>query len=1120
MPVSPRGGISSATPQLSPQLRPYVFHGTALTERGSHATGDCPFCDREGKFSVEVCTGLWRCLVCGTGTAAGGGNTLVFVRLLYEQAYAAVYGSTCPRDRTGSPITGQNGMAKAPPYPAPDNAAYAGRGGFPATVAADRRLLSPDTVATWGICPAADGTWLVPGYGPDGRLDQVYRRTRIREKGEWVWRLLPTPGIWAEGKVHALHLPANDYDLARPNIMVCEGPWDGMALWEVWPSDGTTNIVAVPGCNVWRDEWTELCRGKHVTLLYDSDHPRVYGGRTSRAGYDGMIRVARRLSGVAASVSWLRWGPDGYHPERPTGWDVRDELSTAENRKDAMRGILARVEHVPHEWFNLTAPTATNGQLHQAGSSTEAIPCHTWDECIEAWREAARLRQDLIDAIAVTLAVCASTQQAGNQLFLDLIGSPGSGKCLGEGTPVLMWDGYVKSVEDVRIGDMLVGPDSIPRTVTGVSSGEEELYVVTPTKGEPYVVNESHILSLVMSHKVRKYKKNSIVNISVKDYIEEDCVFMDSAKGWRAGVDWPARSVDIHPYFLGVWLGDGTTASPSVTTTDQEIVEFLQDYSRELGLLAKVRHQDNHTYVVSVTGRRGSSSVLRRMMRRHGLLGNKHIPHTYKVNSREVRLQLLAGILDTDGTQHSGGFLYTSELEHLARDVAFVARSLGLAAYISRTKSWCMYKNERREGMYWNVSISGDCSVIPTKIPRKKAGRRRQVKDVLRTGIQIDSVGPGRYYGFTLDGDGLFLLGDFTVTHNTTICQGLLVSSQCIHVECMTKILSGWKKPDDESKDCSFLARANNKTWVTCEFDVLGSSPEYHQLMGKVRRIFDGETSATYGNDDKDRIYTGLRTPWIRAGTQKMMDRMADYDQSQLGDRFLRFIITDPENGERREIARSALQLERSAMLDRSNGTTGSTVDLKTRRAHALTGGYVDWLRANAEEKISQVDVPRYAEDYFLDLAELCADLRARPNEDKRKVDNHDIKEMPTRLARQYIRLAVCLAVVLNKFSVDTEVLRIVRKVALDTSAGHSLKIVGWLCTPNPRGNGRTYQECGGLMEATLAAWTNMTVERLLNYLTFLRRIDVLQLVRTPQTNGSWLLTERVFGLYLRIMRG
>jgi len=354
----------------------------------------------------------------------------------------------------------------------------------------------------------------------------------------------------------------------------------------------------------------------------------------------------------------------------------------------------------------------------------------------------------------------------------------------------------------------------------------------------------------------------------------------------------------------------------------------------------------------------------------------------------------------------------------------------------------------------------------------------------------------------------------------TTICKGLLVSGHCVHVENMTKLISGFKKPGEDDKDCSFLARANNKTWITCEFDTLGSSPQYHELMGKVRRIFDGETSATYGNDDKDRVYSALRTPWIRAGTPKMMD----YDQSQLGDRFVRFLLTDPGQEDKRGIAKMALRNERQAMVETANCMAGSVTDPKTRRAHALTGGYVDWLRAYAEELIGRVIVPEYVEDYCVDLAEMSADLRARPQgHGKRFADpseSHNYKELPTRLARQNIRMATCLAVVLNRPSVDAEVLRIVRRLALDTAAGHSLSIVRWLCSPNLDGSGATYQDGDGLFGGMLEQWTGMDRDRLTRYLLFLREIGVLEMVQHRHMGNSWKLTDRMRELYARVMGG
>lgn len=749
-------------------LRPYLFHGVDLATRGSHAVGDCPFCGREGKFSVDVSTGLWRCFVCGSGTDAGGGNGLVFIRLLYERVAFGIAQDAVSPAVGGVPAPARNNGARA---------ACAILEAFYAAVAKDRGLADPATAAAWGVAAARDGAWLVPGYGTDGRLDQVYRRVQIQDGGKWSWRLLPTPGVWAEGKVHSLHLPVDDFDPARPNIVICEGPWDAMALWEVWDRGAeNTNIVAVPGCNVWRDEWTEMCRGKCVTLMFDSDHPRVVSGRTFRAGYDGMVRITKRLSGAAASVRWLRWGPEGWDESKPSGWDVRDELigwDTEPVRRAALNQLLLKVEDAPREWFSPSSPSS-NGQAHTRG--VESASCSEWVTCRDAWADAMQWRKDLSDALAVLLAVCASTQQAGNQLFLQLIGSAGSGK--------------------------------------------------------------------------------------------------------------------------------------------------------------------------------------------------------------------------------------------------------------------------------------------------------------------------------------------------TTLCDGLLVSTHCYHLEHLTGFFSGWKKPGEDGKDCSLIARINGKTLITPEADVLVSSPRFREVMSQQRRIFDGRSNATYKNLDVDRVYEGLRTPWIMAGTPAMMD----YDQSHLGDRFLRMIIDDPSEVERRAILRRAARSEREAILDAVNGT-GSVVDSKTRRAHALTGGYVDWLRARVEEKLTQISISEDAEEYCIDLAELSADLRARPNEDKTKTETYDVKELPTRLARQNIRLASCLAVVLNKCEVDSEVLSIVRRVALDTAVGHSLNIVRWMCSPNPKSNYRLYQECGGLTQQSLEMWTGMGAERMKKYLNFLRKIDVLQWREIRQSHGAWMLTDRVYDLYLRVAR-
>lgn len=356
-----------------------------------------------------------------------------------------------------------------------------------------------------------------------------------------------------------------------------------------------------------------------------------------------------------------------------------------------------------------------------------------------------------------------------------IIAATGTGKCLGEGTPVLLFDGTVKPVEGVAVGDLLMGPDSRPRRVLSLARGRERLYRVVPTKGDPYVVNESHVLSLKLTP-ARAGGGHALVNVTVRDYLSRSATFKHRAKGWRAAVDWPEREVPLDPYLLGLWLGDGLTRRPAISKPDPEVAAAVRGFADAYGLRvvrAEAREGACPTLALSGTPQRWRPNPVYQRLRDLGVVGDRHVPLAYKANSRGVRLGVLAGLLDSDGHQTGGGFDYVSKDRRLALDVAFLCRSLGLAAYVGECEKGCQ---GGFRGRYWRVSISGDCSVVPTRIRRKQAPPRRQVKDVLVTGIAVEPAGVGDYYGFTLDGDGLFLLGDFTVTHNTECYLSLAVS--------------------------------------------------------------------------------------------------------------------------------------------------------------------------------------------------------------------------------------------------------------------------------------------------------------------------------------------------------
>jgi replicative DNA helicase len=338
--------------------------------------------------------------------------------------------------------------------------------------------------------------------------------------------------------------------------------------------------------------------------------------------------------------------------------------------------------------------------------------------------------------------------------FTVIKAQTGIGKSLAPETPVLRYDGKVVRADQVQVGDHLMGPDSKPRKVTDVNLQEGPMYRITPTKGEPFACNEDHILSL------RHTSTGEIKNVVLTDYLKWSKTQKHLWKMWRVGItDFGEYPQDPNfAYALGVYLGDGHKHGPALSMGVKKLE--VANVLIKTGLLEPT----------SITFDRGcfrygmsTKNVVWKYLVDQGSLDERKIPHLFKVNSVDVRRAVLAGLLDTDGSFASGCAEITQKSEQLADDICFVARSLGLAAY----KKAKVVNLET----YYRVTISGDLSEIPCV--RLKFKVREQVKSVLNTGFTVEFIGQGVYRGIMLDGDHLFLLGDFTVTHNTEVMRFL-----------------------------------------------------------------------------------------------------------------------------------------------------------------------------------------------------------------------------------------------------------------------------------------------------------------------------------------------------------
>ncbi|WP_460548066.1 replicative DNA helicase [Hymenobacter daeguensis] len=348
---------------------------------------------------------------------------------------------------------------------------------------------------------------------------------------------------------------------------------------------------------------------------------------------------------------------------------------------------------------------------------------------------------------------------------------PGMGKCLGKGTKVLMFDGDLRNVEDVLPGDLLMGDDSTPRRVLSIARGRENMYWVRQNKGDDYRVNESHILSLKRSRNEGPHRHGDVLNITVRDYLAKGPKFRSNYKGYKVPVEFAAQELPVDPYFLGVWLGDGASDNCRITGQDPEIIDYLHEYAAALNMQVTVGVVENRCNSYGITrGRQGGSIAeysLQDELRQLGVLGNKHIPREYAINSTENRLRLLAGLIDSDGHLDpvSNGYEITQKNHRLARQIKFLGDSLGFRT--SLTKKRATISIIGYESEVWRVRLYGDLDRVPVRVARKKAQPWASPVDWRQTGISVEFDKVDDYYGFEIDGNRLFLLQDMTVTHNT-----------------------------------------------------------------------------------------------------------------------------------------------------------------------------------------------------------------------------------------------------------------------------------------------------------------------------------------------------------------
>jgi len=261
--------------------------------------------------------------------------------------------------------------------------------------------------------------------------------------------------------------------------------------------------------------------------------------------------------------------------------------------------------------------------------------------------------------------------------MIVLAARPAIGKALALDTPLPTPTGWT-TMGDVQVGDQLLSASGVPTTVVAATDVmvDRPCYLVTFDDGTTIVADAQHQWA-TRTRADRRQRDGGSTSIWTTEEIHGTvrCATADRRANHSVETARPLCLPDadllVDPYLLGVWLGDGHSASARFTSADPEIAMYLEARGYDVRSIATQGRA--RTYTVTCDG----DDVVGEL-RTLGVLGSKHIPMDYLRASEGQRRALLAGLLDSDGTVNpTGSPQFTVTDERLARDVRELVHSLG-----------------------------------------------------------------------------------------------------------------------------------------------------------------------------------------------------------------------------------------------------------------------------------------------------------------------------------------------------------------------------------------------------------------------------------------------------------
>lgn len=310
--------------------------------------------------------------------------------------------------------------------------------------------------------------------------------------------------------------------------------------------------------------------------------------------------------------------------------------------------------------------------------------------------------------------------------------------------------------EEIQIGDYLFDTKGgITKVIDIPFNNKTDIYKLTLKDGRTIEASSNHLWKVIDYNGLIKVKSTLELKENLtrdKDKYKESIYYIPK----NEGVEFKKQEIPLNPYFLGLLLGDGTFSC--ITKTQVKFASCVPDMEVYMNILGyKYKTWDDRHHNIYYDN-------IKEIVKSLGLIKTrsktKFIPDIYKYNSKEIRLELLRGLLDTDGyCDKNGNCNYSSISKQLAEDVLFLARSLGINGNILEQSN--KYGPIYLVRFYTNIRLFN----LPRKYQKQKITKTRAFK----IGItNIEYIGQKQAKCVTVDSeDHCYLIGDFVTTHNS-----------------------------------------------------------------------------------------------------------------------------------------------------------------------------------------------------------------------------------------------------------------------------------------------------------------------------------------------------------------